>query len=86
MGSAKIFDILFSMDLLVLRCPEHDLTTFRKCLSICVGLKFFGCASAGTNEHNFLKIYHCFPLNMNYNILTFIVYVGTVFSFPKFFG
>ena len=33
-GLAKIFDFRFSMDLRVLRCPEHDLTIFRKCLSV----------------------------------------------------
>ena len=32
-GFAKIFDFWFSMNLYVLKCPEHDLTIFRKCLS-----------------------------------------------------
>ena len=41
-GNAKIFNIRFSMDLYVLRCPEHDLTIFRKCLSVCMSPKFCG--------------------------------------------
>ena len=32
----EIFDFRFSMDLHVWRCPEHDLTIFRKCLSVCL--------------------------------------------------
>ena len=35
-GFAKIFHFQFSMDLHVLRCPEHDMTIFRKCLSVCL--------------------------------------------------
>ena len=35
-GFVKIFDFRFSMALHVLRCPEHDLTIFRKCLSVCL--------------------------------------------------
>ena len=37
-GYEKIFDIRFSMDLHVLRCPEHDLTIFLEnvCLSVWV--------------------------------------------------
>ena len=35
-GFTKIFHIRFSMDLHVLRCSEHDLTMFRKCLSVCL--------------------------------------------------
>ena len=27
------------MDLHVLRCPEHDLTIFRKCLSVCLSVR-----------------------------------------------
>ena len=45
-GFTKIFDIRFSMDLHVLRCPEHNLTIFRKCLSVdpsaCMSPKFCG--------------------------------------------
>ena len=37
-GFAKIFDFLFSIDFDVLRCPEHDLTIFRKCLSVCLSV------------------------------------------------
>ena len=33
-GIAKIFDTRFWMDSHVLRYPEHDLTIFRKCLSV----------------------------------------------------
>ena len=32
----KILDFRFLMDLHVLGCPEHDLTIFRKCLSVCL--------------------------------------------------
>ena len=35
-GFSKIFDVRFSINLHVLRCPEHDLTIFRKCPSICL--------------------------------------------------
>ena len=35
-GFVKIFDFRFLIDLHVLRCPEHDLTIFRKCLSVCL--------------------------------------------------
>ena len=34
-GFVKIFDIQFLMDLQVLGCPEHDLTIYGKCLSVC---------------------------------------------------
>ena len=37
----KIFDFRFLMDLHVLRYPQHDLTIFRKCLSVCMSPKFF---------------------------------------------
>ena len=40
---AKIFDIRFSMDLHVLRCPEHDLTIFRKCLSLYLSVCLYVC-------------------------------------------
>ena len=35
-GFVKIFHIRFSINLHVLRCPEHDSTIFRKCLSVCL--------------------------------------------------
>ena len=35
-GFAKVFDFRFSMDLHVLRYLEHDLTIFRKCVSVCL--------------------------------------------------
>ena len=35
-GFVKIFEFRFSMDLHVLGYPEHDLTIFRKCLSVCL--------------------------------------------------
>ena len=31
-----IFNFRFSIDVRVLRCPEHNLTIFRKCLSVCL--------------------------------------------------
>ena len=38
-GFAKILDNRFSMDLHVSRCPEHDLSIFRKRLSVCMSPK-----------------------------------------------
>ena len=35
-GFVQIFDFRFLMDLHVLGCPEHDLTIFGKCLSVCL--------------------------------------------------
>ena len=37
-GFAQIFDFRFLMDLHALGCPEHDLTIFGQCLSVCVSL------------------------------------------------
>ena len=62
------------MDLHVLRCPEHDLTIFWKCLSVsrsvclsvCMLLKFCGhCISRG-NARKVTKLYAELNLNKNW--------------------
>ena len=59
-GFGKIFDFRFSMDLHVLRCPEHDLTIFRKCLSVCLSVclpvLFCGHCMSRTNERKLMKL------------------------------
>ena len=39
----QIFDFRFSMDLHVLGCPEHDLTIFGKCVSVCLCVRVSVC-------------------------------------------
>ena len=41
----------------VLRCPVHDLTIFRKCLSVCTPPKFRGLCISRTNGQKLTKIY-----------------------------
>ena len=52
----KNFRLQFSMDLHVLRCPEHDLTIFRRCLSVCLQ-KFCGHCISRTNWWKLMKLY-----------------------------
>ena len=40
-GIVKISDFRILTGLLALGCPEHDLTIFTKCLSVCVCDKIF---------------------------------------------
>ena len=43
-GLVKILDVRFSMDLHILRCPEHDLNIFRKrCLSVRPSVGLYVC-------------------------------------------
>ena len=49
------------MDLGVSRCPENDLTIFKKCLpvgqSVCMSPKFCGHWISKTNAWNLMKLY-----------------------------
>ena len=60
-GYAKIFDNRFSMDLDVLRRPEHDLGIFRKFLSVglsvCMCPKFCGHCISRTHARELMKLY-----------------------------
>ena len=47
---AKISDFWFSMDLHVLRCPEHDLMIFRKCQSVCLSVGLYYIVDAVSQE------------------------------------
>ena len=38
-GFVKIFGLQFLMVLLILACPEHELTIFGKCLSVRVSVR-----------------------------------------------
>ena len=57
----KIFDFLFLMDLPVLRCPDNDLSSSGKCLSVYVSVyvwqKICGRRSSRANAQNFMKLY-----------------------------
>ena len=68
-GFAKIFGIRFSVDLHVLRCPEHDLTIFRKCLSACLSVymspKFCGPCISRANAQKVTKL--CIQLHLDKN-------------------
>ena len=46
---------MFLMDLHFLRCSEHDLTVFGKCLSVCLWHKFCCRACSTTKAQNFVK-------------------------------
>ena len=74
-GFTKIFDIRFSMDLQVLRCPEHDLTIFRKCMSIGLSVylspKFCGHCISRTNAGKLMKLYIQLHLDINLVLIRF---------------
>ena len=80
----KIFDIRFSMDLHVLRCPEHDLTDFRKCLSICrpewMSQKYFWHGVSRNNVWKLMKLYIQLNLNIIWHWLEFGTYRSRSFD------
>ena len=73
LDSKKNFDIRFSMDLHVLRCPEHDLTIFRKCLCLHVS-KIFGHYISRTKEQKLMKLYIQFYFDITQCSLDFGVH------------
>ena len=77
-GFTKIFKICFSNVFLVLRCPEHGLTIFRKCLSVglafYMSLKFYGHCILGTNAWKLMKLYIQFHLDVIWCWLDFGTY------------
>ena len=56
-GFAKISNIRFWMDLHVLRCTKHDLIILRKCLSVCMSLKFCEHCISRTNAQKLIKLH-----------------------------
>ena len=74
----KIFDFRCLMDLHVLGWPEHDLTIFRKCLSVCLWVCVYpfvcGRSISRTNEPNFIKLDIELHLNKNWRWLGFGAY------------
>ena len=61
----KIFGIRFLMDLHVLRCPEHDLIIFRKCLSVCMSPKHCRHCILRANAWKLLKL----NIQLNHDII-----------------
>ena len=61
LDSRKILDIRFSMDLHVSKCPQHDLTMFRKCLSVgrsvWMSPKFCEHCISRCNERKLMKLH-----------------------------
>ena len=80
---AKIVDFRFSMDLHVLRCPEHDLTIFRKCLSVCRSVCLSACIL-----YIFLRIqwYFWFYLSVDFLHRIKANLVGKFFFSSKYVG
>ena len=70
----KIFDIRFSMDLHILRCPEHNLIIFRKCLSVCIPPKFCGHCNSRINARKLMKLHAQMLFDINWCWLVFGVY------------
>ena len=59
--SRKFSTSSFLMDLFVLKCHEHDLSIYRKCLSVdlsdaCMSPKFCGHCVSRTNARKFMKL------------------------------
>ena len=57
LDSRKFSTSCFRCRLHVLSCPEHDLTIFRKCLSVCISPKFCGHCISRTNARKLMKLF-----------------------------
>ena len=75
----QIFEFWFLKNLHILGCPDHDLTIYGICLSVCLDVwtcicmwqKFCDRSSLTTNAQNFMKLYILNFITINWCLLTF---------------